>query len=174
MTTAQATFASIPGFPLYEISDQGDIRRILKSGAYRPIKPYLNDKHRMVSLVGENGTKSHYLHRLVMITFGPPQPDNRPLVLHLNDNPEVNHLDNLIWGNKRMNGAMAVLNGRLRPHDEKVFLNMEEAQWVRALYAAGQSQTGIAKQLGCSRYTVRNVVFNRIQRLAVSEVQGNA
>lgn len=160
------TYVSIPDFDNYQVSNLGTVRKKLKNGGYRVINPWLSDSHYSVTLVNETGRKVFYIHRLVLIAFGPPMPADRPLCMHLDDNPANNCIQNLMWGDKRMNAMMAVSNGRLCPAELRVFLTREEAEAVREEYAAGKSMQQIATLFGCSRWTISNIVHNRTARLS--------
>lgn len=166
LNTTNPIWKAIDGYSQYEVSSDGQCRKKIKSG-YRPIKPYWNNDHYQVSLTDEfRNRKCAYIHRLVLVSFGPDQPENKPLALHRDDNPSNNHIDNLVWGDKSDNGKMAVENGRLRPYSEHKFLNREEAAKVRSMRSLGLSMSRIAREFGCSRWTVSNVLNNRIKRLA--------
>ena len=56
------------------------------------------------------GLKSKYLHRLIAEAFI-PNPENLPFVLHWDDNPGNNRVENLRWGTKRDNEQDKVRNG---------------------------------------------------------------
>lgn len=162
MTTI--SFKTIPDFPDYFINADGIVLRRTPNGNLRTIKPWLNMKHLMITLKNEAGTKAFYLHRMILIHFGPKPPKHLPLALHRDDNPFNNALDNLIWGDKRMNSQMAVENGKLMDYDLKVYLTKAEADQVVRDYASGQSMRAIAKQFGCSRWTVSNIVHGRVAK----------
>jgi hypothetical protein len=99
----------IPGFEgLYEASTYGRIKslsRIMYTPAggmfkskERMLKLCFNDKYLQVCLF----KKVIKVHRLVALTFI-PNPNNYPLVMHLDDNPSNNHVDNLRWGTPKHN-----------------------------------------------------------------------
>lgn len=59
-----------------------------------------------------NGAKKHLkLHRLLAIHFI-PNPDDLPIVRHLDDNKENNEISNLAWGTDKDNAADALKNGK--------------------------------------------------------------
>lgn len=54
--------------------------------------------------------RKQYVHRLVAQAFI-PNPDNLPIVRHLDDNPKNNHVENLAWGTQSDNMFDAARNG---------------------------------------------------------------
>ena len=94
-------FKVIPGFSLYEVSDQGRVKsfqrcgkepyRILKPGIQKPI-PYQG-----VILKNDEGKpKGMTIHVLVAITFLSHVPEKGVVVVdHIDNNPSNNRLDNL-------------------------------------------------------------------------------
>jgi hypothetical protein len=154
-------FNTIKDFPNYQISNCGIVRRIRADGSYRLLNPFWKDRHLAVHLTNEWGSQRLYVHRLVLVTYGPSQPDHLPFALHHDDDATNNHIDNLTWGDRKMNAQMAAKNGRLTPYSQRTFLNRDEAQQVRVRYNNGSSMIQIAKQFGCSRWTVSDIVNNR-------------
>jgi hypothetical protein len=79
----------------YEVSNTGLVKnsntgRILKQ-QYRTV------------LLSDNGNDKRYsVSRLVAINFI-PNPNNYPVVMHKDDNPQNNHYTNLMWGTQQMN-----------------------------------------------------------------------
>jgi plasmid maintenance system antidote protein VapI len=160
------TYVPITDYVDYEVSDFGQVRKKLQSGTYRYLTNWLNDKHFVATLHKDGAAKNFYVHRLVLQQHGPEQPADMPLALHLDDNPANNEISNIVWGSKRTNAQMAVKNGKLCPHSMKMFLTPQQAQIVRDMFASGKfSMRDIAKEMGCSRWTVSNIVHNRINRL---------
>ena len=105
---------------IYEVRHSGEICRVEgknSRGYYQPYKELRQTKnksgHWYVSL-HNGGQITKTVHRIVAEAFI-PNPNNLPLVRHLDDNPDNNHVDNLAWGTKRDNQKDAVRNGRVRP-----------------------------------------------------------
>lgn len=101
---------SIKGYPDYEISEYGDVV------SYKRDEPvslkHSKDRHNHEHVTLCNGikdTKRHYVHRLVAEAFL-DNPDNLPIVRHLDDDPSNNCLDNLAWGTTQDNHDDMVRN----------------------------------------------------------------
>lgn len=81
----------IPGYPDYEASDDGDIRR---AKSQRVLNPMQNQTgHRFVRLNGKNKTVA----RMVFWAFNPDfdESDHYLVIRHTDDDPENDSLDNL-------------------------------------------------------------------------------
>lgn len=96
---------------LYEVSNRGRVRSlprvreptpgVKKSRLTWPGQILKSSSrhagHQVVSLRDSPRHESEYLHRLVARAFL-PNPNNYPLVRHLDDNPKNNDVTNLAWG----------------------------------------------------------------------------
>ena len=86
---------SIQGYEhLYEVSTQGEIRA---KKTQKILKPFLrNGGYKTVTLC-KNGIKKHYaIHRLVALAFI-PNPNNKPMVNHIDGCKLTNTTCNLEW-----------------------------------------------------------------------------
>lgn len=85
---------------LYEIDTQGNVYSIrhTRSRRVKKLKPYPNENGYMkVNLYDEFGKcKKKYIHRLVAIAFI-PNPDNLPIIDHIDCNVKNNAISNLRW-----------------------------------------------------------------------------
>lgn len=106
---ANEEWRPVPGWEgLYEVSNLG---RVYSDHTGRILRPGMNRRHLHVSLYGHgNGGKSHRVHRLVMEAFVGPLPDGQE-VRHLDDNPNNNCLNNLVYGTRSENMLDRVSNG---------------------------------------------------------------
>ena len=110
---------------LYEINEAGDIKsidrylpagkhdsRIYKGKLKRAVKgnQFGHLKHQLWK---DNKLEQAYVHRLVAENFI-PNPNNYPLVMHIDDDPSNNHVNNLMWGNQKDNMQQMSKQGRWR------------------------------------------------------------
>jgi hypothetical protein len=116
---------TIKGFEgLYEIAEDGTVKsldRIIKHAKHGICKrkgiiikttPHKNG-YKFVCLAKEGKTKLCTVHRLVAIAYI-PNPNNYPIVMHLDNDPTNNHISNLQWGTHYMNSQHCVKSGRYR------------------------------------------------------------
>lgn len=88
----------------YQVSTGGRVR-----SATKILKQTLNDKgYWIVTLTKPK--RLYRVHRLMAAAFL-PNPDELPLVRHLDDDKDNNTLDNLAWGTVSDNQRDSVLNG---------------------------------------------------------------
>lgn len=99
---------------VYAVSSSGRVMRVA-AGAGTRVGTILKPKpqksgHLSVGLC-VNGVKTrHRVHRLVATAFI-PNPDNLPFVLHWDDDPENNSVENLRWGTPQQNTDDIKRNG---------------------------------------------------------------
>ena len=86
----------LPGYEnLYQINRAGDIRSIKKDG-YILTQRINFAGYKTVSLSKNGKTETHYVHRLIAITYL-VNNQNKCCVNHINGNKLDNSLDNLEW-----------------------------------------------------------------------------
>ena len=156
---------NIRGFPGYFISKTGILYRNGK-----PLKSYFHKGYMRNQL--HNGTfrKNIKLHRLVAETYI-PNPDNLPVVMHLNDDPTDNRVENLKWGTQKQNVNDAIDKGRLKVKgkDNPMYgvhnygfksahhkLNNRKVRRLYRMYTFGYSRKYIANRLHVCKVTVSN------------------
>ena len=105
----------IKDFPGYQVSNTGKVRSFINNrhgvcDEYHELTPYVN-KHGYSSVQMGRGRRRS-VHRLVASTFI-PNPDSKPLVRHLDDDPRNNQVNNLAWGTQKDNMEDCVNHGRL-------------------------------------------------------------
>lgn len=90
----------IPDLP-YDISSHGQVRRHA-TAAYKHkdktfVLPYISNKgYVIVNLYLKSKVHKFLLHRLIATAFI-PNPDNLPVINHIDGNPLNNSIDNLEW-----------------------------------------------------------------------------
>ena len=81
---------------LYKISSNGEIYSLI-SGKERKLKISKSNGYVLVDLYKDGIGKWYRVHRLVAEAFI-PNPNNLPIVMHLDNNKQNNHYTNLKWG----------------------------------------------------------------------------
>lgn len=125
----------IPGYPGYYATEDGDILRKGEDRAFE-VRPHKGDKqgHLNVRIKGNPGEpKEPYIHRLVAKTHI-PNPNDFPIVRHLDDNRSNNGVDNLAWGNQKDNHDDCVRNGNYKSFSkearEKALSGQRKPTWA--------------------------------------------
>lgn len=80
---------------MYEISNMGRVKS-LKCGKEMIMKKTLDKGYELVGLYKDGVPKLHRVHRLVAIQFI-SNPNNYPIINHIDEFPNNNHVDNLEW-----------------------------------------------------------------------------
>ena len=90
---------------LYKIDEYGNIFS-LRSNRY--LKPYISNKGYKLIDLNKNGKREKFtIHRLVAIHFV-DNPNNYPIVLHLDNNKLNTYYLNLKWGSYSENNSQAI------------------------------------------------------------------
>lgn len=125
MSRGDERWAPVAGYDgRYEVSDRGRVRVLdftvtRRDGSTQRFKGHLlpvqYHRHSYPQVVFAYMGKSRlaFVHRLMAVAFL-PNPDNLPLVRHLNDDPRDNRLGNLAWGTQTDNMRDCVRNGHHR------------------------------------------------------------
>lgn len=108
----------IPGFPIYEVSDDGQVRSVeritpSRRGEFRrPTKTLAQHTsakgYRNVCLYDGERSRRHQVHRLVALAFYGP---SHLQVRHLNGHPADNRLENLVYGTNAQNQQDSLEHG---------------------------------------------------------------
>lgn len=107
----------ISGIPYYMVSDMGRVWSE-KRQQFLKVKPMDNHGHLGVCLSVDGRSYYEYIHRLMAKAFI-PNPNDRPVVRHLDGDPGYNTIDNLAWGTQRDNWYDSVLHGTAKPPTDK-------------------------------------------------------
>lgn len=102
-------------FPGYQVSNLGNIRSFINNrngvcDKWHMLKPQPNHHGYLTVCLGRGNRR--LVSRLVAEAFI-PNPNNLPLVRHLDDNPMNNRVENLAWGTQADNMQDCIKHGRL-------------------------------------------------------------
>lgn len=164
-----------PGYPVYEVSDQGRVRRRCSKNRWdaghilRPAS--MPGGHRYVVLTDPAGfTRKQFVHRLVAQAFIGPAPFAGAMVLHHDDVPSNNTPGNLYWGTHAENVADARLNRRPRhrnrgaqPGEENssAVLTEDQVRRIKGMLALGLCGACIARLHGVRKETIYAIAKRR-------------
>lgn len=120
--SAQILWEPVKGFEgFYEVSSDGEVKSLLRyvktsrGNGLRPVRERLlkhvySEGYPSVTLYRPEGNKRYRLHKLLAETFI-ENPNNYPIVRHLDDDRNNFNLSNLSWGTDSMNKSDALRNG---------------------------------------------------------------
>jgi hypothetical protein len=107
-------------YPNYEVSNLGNVRRILKSGKTRQLKAVDNGNGYMrLNLYNNRVQSKHYIHRLVANAFI-SNSKNLPEVHHIDHDKTNNTVTNLAWVTSEENNSHKVVHYRKLNNRNKV------------------------------------------------------
>jgi hypothetical protein len=158
---AERVFREIPGWPEYEINQDGLIRRIAPATGTRPGKQVkwnmLNNGYFKVALCRNCKSKEYLVHRLVAMTFiGDPTGKD---VCHYDGDKSNNSLENLRIDTRKGNMADQIRMGKT-PRGEKCGSNKYPTHVIKKVkeeLAAGVSTAEIASKYNLPRPTIYGI-----------------
>jgi hypothetical protein len=157
----QETWRAIPGWPAYEVSDQGRVRSYYRfdRGRYDlaaiPQRFVRSRKghggYPILGLYNHARQWTVRLHKLVMLAFIGPCPDGME-VCHNDGNPQNNRLDNLRYDTHAGNCADPKKR-TARIHGPHLF-TPHQVEAIRLARAAGASYHRLGREYGCCPGTI--------------------
>ncbi len=103
-TPDHSTWSVIPGFPGYKVSRSGQIVSIRRN---QLIKQHLTGNYYCICIYQDAKSKIVSVHRLVALTYV-DNPDNLPVVDHIDGDHQNNNVENLRWVTHQQNSQFAV------------------------------------------------------------------
>lgn len=138
---------------LYKVSNLGNVysyytNKMLKQGSHW-------DGYRFVILYKNKNKKYMSVHRLVSNAFI-PNPDNLPLVNHLDENPSNNRADNLEWCTALYNNTYSNVGSRAsKTLSKKVYGYDNNGNLIFEYYGTREAERQL-KELGVSSRGISN------------------
>jgi hypothetical protein len=159
-TASAETWATIPEYPAYQVSDCGRVRRATRASGTTVgqvlVQDLSNGYHR-VHLTSYG--RYVFTHRLVLSGFVGPCPPGCE-TRHLNGIRNDNRLANLAWGTKTENGEDRKVHGTSPrgPRNHAAKLTAEKVAEIRRRYANGTLQRVLAAEYGVNQPHVSRIV----------------
>lgn len=147
--TENEIWKDIPGFKA-QASSLGRIKSFYqsKNGRVLKLQKGLRGKYLRVQLQNRGPIVS--VHRLVAMAWH-ENPDNHPIIMHLDDNGLNNRPENLKWDTQSNNITFGK-KGKMKPYPKLM------KQVIREAFSAGYSKLSIAKYFRITDTSVRRVV----------------
>lgn len=151
-------YKSVVGYEgFYEVSNLGNIRSLPrgKKGKVKQMKP-TKQHYYNIDLCKHGEIKRWLMHRLIAIAFI-PNPENKPMVNHIDGNKHNNRLDNLEWVTGSENQKHAVRIGiKSAKGTKNSSCKLTEKQVLEILVNKSPYPV-ISEQYGISISTVSNI-----------------
>lgn len=148
-------YKTIEEFPNYEVSNMGNVRR----KGRKMLKPLFtkNTGYYMVCLYNEFGNKRVLIHRLVADAFL-SNPNNYPVVNHINEDKTDNRVENLEWCTRSYNINYGTSINKIRKSKQKGCLQMD-------------MEGNIIKEWECIRVAQRTLKINNISKCCMGKMK---
>lgn len=146
-------WAPVPGDWRYQVSSRGRVRSYVR-GRPRILAPKRHPSGHVYAYVGGRNRK---VHQLVLEAFVGPRPDGA-VTRHLNDIPDDNRVENLVWGTPRENVRDAVRNGKHRasPGESSPHSKLTDDD-VRNILRSRQTHTALAAKYGVTHGLIGHI-----------------
>ena len=118
-----------------------------------------------VGLYKSGKSKKWFIHRLVMLAFTGPLPEDMDEINHIDFNPLNNRLENLEYTTHRDNARHSYKAGRYNDIPgktrtrEKSKLNIEKVNKLRSLGEKGMSIRALGRMFGISHTQARRILI---------------
>ena len=159
-TVSATLWRTVPGYPAYEVSVDGLVRRCQGfrcRRAHRVLVPFVRPNGYAQILLYQGGQRRRFgVHQLVALAFLGPKPSPQHEVAHLDGQRLNNHVSNLAWLLPIENDAHKDLHGTRLRGSQIHSAKLVEAQVVliRQALAVGIRQCVLAQTYGVSDSTV--------------------
>lgn len=155
----------VPGWPKYEVSECGDIRRTCDGVLRKPYQTTTTPSYLYLVLrSGPRLKRAIAVHRIVALAFIGPPPFPKAECCHRDGDSLHNHWRNLKWATPSENQMDRVAHGTsnrgTRQHMAK--LQAHDVRQIRALLAQDEfTRAEIGRRFGVARQTVNAIAAHR-------------
>ena len=169
-TVSATLWRTVPGYPAYEVSVDGLVRRCQGfrcRRAHRVLVPFVRPNGYAQILLYQGGKRRRFgVHQLVALAFLGPKPSPQHEVAHLDGQRLNNHVSNLAWLLPIENDAHKDLHGTRLRGSQIHSAKLVEAQVVliRQALAVGIRQCALAQTYGVSDSTVSLIARGKTWR----------
>lgn len=143
-------YKEIEGYEgIYEVSNMGNVKSLYKNNILTPKKHNITNNYvsLAVALYKNKIQKEKVVARLVAETFI-PNPENKPCVNHIDNNPLNNNINNLEWVTHKENTAHIIDSGRFKKID------IEKIEGIKNMHRDNFTINEIAKEYDCSNSNI--------------------
>ena len=150
----------IPEYPDYKMNKMGEIFSLKTNKVLKPIKH--STGYNVIRLTNSSGVKTIRYHRIVAKVLV-PNPENLPVVNHIDGDKRNNRPDNLEWCTHKHNHDHAIDKG-LKSNGVGVknpacrFDKEEVKSWLSDLISGKKNIQDIAKEVGAARTTISRLI----------------
>lgn len=155
----------VKGFPAYQVSDQGRLRRVLSPQGF-PRKPHVLKLKRdkdgySIAVMSVNGIYFYRrMARLVLFAFVGPPTNPNDQASHGNGIPDDDRVSNLRWATPVSNNHDkfrhgTILRGERSPTSK---LTERDVRSIRARIADGEGQHALSREMKIPVATIHNIV----------------
>ena len=169
-TVSATLWRTVPGYPAYEVSVDGVVRRCQGfrcRRAHRVLVPFIRPNGYAQVILYRDGRRQRFgVHQLVALAFLGPKPSLQHQVAHLDGQRLNNHVSNLAWLLPIENDAHKDLHGTRLRGSQIHGAKLTEAQVVliRQALAVGIRQCALAQTYGVSDSTVSLIARGKTWR----------
>lgn len=176
---------TIPGFSNYKTDEFGNIYSYYKfrrlSNELRKIKHSIRkrDGRCYVTIKSDSGKMlTRHTHKLVALSHL-PNPNNFKIVMHLDNNPQNNHISNLKWGTSHENNLQAYRQFRKKPNiklgleNYNTKFDIETIKEILLDYVCGIKKKDIKMKYKISKSTLYRMVRGKsyLSKVAINEIR---
>lgn len=154
---------NIPDYPNFYVSKRGRVWKMIRDGTWKEL-PYIKNPTRGYLYVSLSKGKKFRLNRLVAMIHI-PNPNNLPIVMHLDNNIYNNHYKNLKWGTYKENTQQMMREGRNKGQFKST-ITKQQISLILEKYTTGKySQIQLAKLVGLKSQGRISRIINKYQRV---------